>query len=119
MLDIWGKPFIELADDNTFFNHQWGRSLARLLGEYELKWFTETDISVSEDPALLEALAESGCAQLLIGLESGEKERLKGIDAKNWKYKQFDKYRGKINFIQSFGISVNGCFILGFDEDST
>ena len=34
------------------------------------------------------------------------------------KYKQFDNYTKAIDKIQSYGISVNGCFILGFDSDT-
>ena len=36
----------------------------------------------------------------------------------NWKYKRFDQYLRSIEKIQSYGISVNGCFILGFDTDT-
>ncbi|MBK9959271.1 MAG: hypothetical protein IPP11_12070 [Chitinophagaceae bacterium] len=40
------------------------------------------------------------------------------MDKANWKYKQFDNYYKAIEKIQSYGISVNGCFILGFDTDT-
>ena len=35
-----------------------------------LKWFTESDISIGRDQALFRAMKESGCAQILVGLES-------------------------------------------------
>jgi radical SAM superfamily enzyme YgiQ (UPF0313 family) len=44
---------------------------------------------------------------------------LKGIDRNNWKYNQFEHYLVAIDKIQSYGISVNGCFILGFDTDDS
>ncbi len=119
ILAIWPKPFIELADDNTFFDKRWGLELATLFTEYRIRWFTETDISVADHPELLEKLALSGCAQLLIGLESAAPNSLSGIDARNWKQNQFESYQRKIEAIQSYGISVNGCFILGFDSDDT
>ena len=56
---------------------------------------------------------------MLIGLESAAPASLEGIDVKNWKLKQFDRYHRGLEVIQSFGISVNGCFILGFDTDDT
>lgn len=117
ILAIWPKPFIELADDNTFLNKKWGRKLATLFAEYRLKWFTETDISIAEDDELLETLAASGCAQLLIGLESSTPQSLHGLDARNWKKRKFESYLPSIEKIQSYGISVNGCFILGLDSD--
>lgn len=118
ILEVWERPFIELADDNTLVDKKWSRELLALFGKYNIKWFTETDISIAYDDELLELLAKSNCAQVLIGFETVNKRGLKGIDRKDWKHKQFDNYLKAIDKIQSFGISVNGCFILGFDTDT-
>jgi radical SAM superfamily enzyme YgiQ (UPF0313 family) len=117
ILDIWPRPFLELADDNTFVSKSWSRGLARLLAEYPVKWFSETDLSVADDDELLAALAESGCAQLLVGFESIDEAALASVDSRHWKLGQRASYVEKIRKIQSYGISVNGCFIFGFDED--
>jgi len=86
-----------------------------LIGEH-VRWFTETDISVANDDELLILMRESGCAQVLIGLESPSMAGLDGIETRsNWKAKQIDKYKSAIERIQSHGISVNGCFVLGLD----
>lgn len=118
ILNIWPRPFIELADDNTFVDKKWSKELLKLFGKYPLKWFTETDISVADDDELLELLQASGCAQVLIGFESTTPKALKGLDRNDWKLKQFDRYHEAIDKIQSYGISVNGCFIIGFDTDT-
>ncbi len=117
ILSIWPRPFLELADDNTFVDKRWSRDLARLLSEYPVRWFTETDISVADDPELLEILAQSGCAQFLIGLESSNRESLRGIDSRDWKYARAENWAEKVARIQSYGIMVNGCFTLGLDGD--
>jgi radical SAM superfamily enzyme YgiQ (UPF0313 family) len=114
--EVWPRPFIELADDNTFASKAHGRALARALIPEGLKWFTETDISVADDPQLLELLRESGCTQLLIGLESPAPNALDGIERRqNWKYRQRESYKRAIAAIQDAGITVNGCFVLGLD----
>ena len=118
ILEVWDRPFIELADDNTFIDKKWSRELLKLFTKYKIKWFTETDISIAYDDELLELLAKSNCAQILIGFETANKDGLKGIDRGNWKHKQFDNYLKAIDKIQSYGISVNGCFILGFETDT-
>jgi len=118
ILEVWDKPFIELADDNTFVDKKWSKELLKLFGKYNIKWFTETDISIAYDDELLELLAKSNCAQVLIGFETSNSEGLKGLDRNNWKYQQYDNYINAIEKIQSYGISVNGCFILGFDTDT-
>ena len=119
ILEMWPHPFIELADDNTFVSKRWARDLAQLLGQYPVRWFTETDLSVADDDELLALLAESGCAQLLVGLESVNPTALAHTDSRRWKQRQLADYVEKIHKIQSYGISVNGCFIFGFDQDDT
>jgi radical SAM superfamily enzyme YgiQ (UPF0313 family) len=61
-------------------------------------------------------MGESGCAQVLIGFESTTLTGLDGLEQRsNWKAKQLIRYVQCIERIQSHGISVNGCFILGLD----
>lgn len=118
--DLWiGEPFIELADDNTFVNKHYGRELAEAMGGLGLHWFTETDVSVADDVQLLKLLKEAGCRELLIGLESPTEQGLEGLELKhNWKRKQIDGYYRAIEVIQSHGIAVNACFVLGLDGDT-
>ena len=114
----WRHPFIELADDNTFVNKRWSKDLVRAIADEEIHWFTETDVSVADDPELLDLLARSGCRQLLIGFESPRAASLEGIEAHNWKSRRHDQYRRAIDALQGRGISVNGCFIVGLDQDT-
>jgi len=115
--EIWEHPFIEFADDNTFANKRHGRELVQALEGEGIRWFTETDISVAKDPVLLQSLARSGCAQILIGLESPQVSALSGVEQKtNWKQKQSEHYKDSIKRIQDVGVTVNGCFVLGLDD---
>ena len=114
--EIWPKPFIEFADDNSFANKKHAKKLVRALIPEDIRWFTESDISLAKDSELLALMRDSGCAQVLIGLESPTKSGLHGIEQKSdWKAKQIDSYTSAIDRIQSHGISVNGCFVLGLD----
>ncbi len=115
---LWKRPFIELADDNTFVNKRWSKELVRAIAEENVHWFTETDVSVAEDPELLDRLADSGCRQLLIGFESPTPAALTGMDSAGWKAQRYKEYRSAIDAIQNRGISVNGCFITGNDSDT-
>jgi radical SAM superfamily enzyme YgiQ (UPF0313 family) len=115
---LWPRPFIELADDNTFVGKRRSRALAEAIGHEGVRWFTETDISVAEDPELLGLLRDAGCAELLIGLESPSSEGVDGLELKrNWKHAQHSRYEEAIDAIQSFGIACNACFVLGLDGD--
>ena len=116
---IWPRPFIEFADDNSFVHRQHYKRLLRELEREKLRWFTEADIRVAEDDELLGLMRDSGCQQVLVGLESPKRHSLDGMELKsNWKARQQDHYKEAIAKIQSYGVTVNGCFILGLDGDS-
>lgn len=116
ILGLWKHPFIELADDNSFVNRAYWLELLPEIAKRHIRWFTETDISVGEDGELLDLLRKSGCAEVLIGLESPVPAGLDGVESRgNWKIKQLPRYREALRAIQEHGIRVNGCFVLGLD----
>lgn len=116
ILELQPGAFLELADDNTFVDKKWGVELCRALEPLGVHWFTETDVSVADDPDLLGAIAASGCRQLLIGFEAPRREALEGIELRTgFKQGRFPSYEDAIRRIQAHGITVNGCFVLGLD----
>ncbi len=118
--ELWPNPFIEFADDNSFVNKPHSKALMRELAKEKVRWFTESDIAVAEDDELLGLMRDSGCAQILIGLESTNPASLDGLEQQaNWKAKQLDHYLRAIQRIQDHGITVNGCFVLGLDGAGT
>jgi radical SAM superfamily enzyme YgiQ (UPF0313 family) len=116
--DLWSRPFIEFADDNTFVNKTWSKQLLRELAGRNIRYFTETDVSIADDEELLDLLYPSGCRQVLIGFETPRRAGLEGMDRVNWKSRQHRRYLEAIEKIQSRGVSVCGCFIVGLDADT-
>ena len=115
---LWPAPFIEFADDNSFVNRRHSKELLRALAGEHIRWFTETDIAIADDPELLQLLHAAGCAEVLVGLESPTASGVDGVETRrNWKRRRFDDYTDAIERIQSHGIAVNGCFVLGLDGD--
>ena len=113
---MWTHPFIEFADDNTFVNKAHSKQLMRALACENVRWFTETDLSVADDRELLAMMKDAGCAEVLIGFEGTSFAGLDGLEqGSNWKAKRVDKYLDAIRAIQDRGIRVNACFILGLD----
>ena len=114
--EIWPRPFIEFADDNTFANQKHAKKLLRALIPEDVRWFTESDISFAKDNELLGVVAGQ---RLRAGSDRPRKPNpigLHGIEQKSdWKAKQIDSYLSAIDNIQSHGVSVNGCFVLGLD----
>jgi radical SAM superfamily enzyme YgiQ (UPF0313 family) len=115
---LWPRPFIEFADDNSFVNRRHSKELMHALAGERIRWFTETDVSVADDHELLTLMREAGCAEVLIGLESPTAAGIEGVELRrNWKAGRFVDYRDAIERIQSHGVAVNGCFVLGLDGD--
>ena len=108
------SPWIELADDNTLAGRDDSMELLEVIGSANIKYFTESDWRIGNDPALVKALADSGCVQVLVGIESpfhvypgmGKKET------------ETQRMMEAIDVIQSAGIVVNGCFIAGADGET-
>ncbi len=117
--NLWPRPFIEFADDNSFVHREHYKQLLRALAREQVRWFTEADIRVAEDDELLGLIRDSGCQQILVGLESPRRASLDGVELNNnWKARRQDRYLAAIAKIQSYGITVNGCFVLGLDADT-
>ena len=114
--EVWRRPFIEFADDNAFVNKNYWKRLLPELAQRQVRWFAETDLSLHEDEELLVLMRDSGCSQVLIGLESPTEKGLRGIELKHdWKRRWWPHYKEAIRRIQSHGIRVNGCFVIGLD----
>ncbi len=117
---LWKRPFIEFADDNTFVNKAHSKELLRAIAREDVRWFTETDLSVADDLELLDMLRDAGCAEILIGLEGTTFSGIDGVEQRtNWKAKRVESYLETIRRIQDRGVRVNGCFILGLDGMGT
>lgn len=118
--ELWPRPFIEFADDNSFVDKRYWKRLLPELAQRRIKWFTETDVSVGEDDTLLSLMRDAGCAEVLVGLESPNEQGLYGLELKtDFKHKHPDDIRRLVHNIQSHGIRVNGCFILGLDGQTS
>lgn len=109
------KPFIELADDNTFAGRRDPRELFGVLADSGARYFTEVDWRIGERPDVLADLAVSGCVQVLVGFESLVGEAT-GMGAKRAK---LDRMLNACMAIQDAGVAVIGCFIVGMDGETT
>jgi radical SAM superfamily enzyme YgiQ (UPF0313 family) len=108
------NPPIELADDNTFAGGRDAHEMLDIFQQSGLRWFTESDWRIGERPELLKRLAASGCVQVLVGIESLV-FRYPGMGSK---LTELERMLRAVEAIQSAGISVNGCFIVGAEGET-
>lgn len=115
--EIQSRPWIELADDNTFALSNADEEAFAWLDELRsmgAKWFTESDWRISQHPKLLDRIARSGCRQILIGLESP----IHTYGGMGGKTSPWNEMLAAVKTIQSAGIVVNACFIIGCDQET-
>ena len=111
---LMSRPLIELADDNTFAGSRDVNPLFDALQDARARWFTEADWRIGERPEILQRLASSGCQQVLMGIESLV-FRYPGMGEKQ---AELNRIMKAVDAIQSAGVAVNGCFIIGADGET-
>jgi radical SAM superfamily enzyme YgiQ (UPF0313 family) len=101
-------------DVSLFDDRQYARELMQAITPLKRKWGGLATADVADDDDLVDLMARSGCKFLLIGFESLTGEALRGIGKA---FNREKSYRRQIAALQSRGITVQGCFIFGFDSD--
>lgn len=104
-----------LIDDNIISDKDYMKELCIEIKKLNMKWMSQCAIDIARDDELLKIVADSGCMNLSIGLESINKESLKSID-KTWCNP--DEYKNLIDKIVDAGIDVATEMIVGIDNDT-
>jgi len=111
--NIPGK-YIAFNDVSLIEDKDYAKELFSAMIPLKKKWGGLVTTLVERDEELLELIHKSGCVYLLLGFESANQGILKSI------YKGFNKEKGYeelVDCLHHYGISVQGCFVFGFDED--
>lgn len=77
-------------------------------------FFTEASINLADDEELMSAMVRAGFHQVFIGIETPDEESLAECNKKQNTNRDL---LACINKIHSFGLEVQGGFIVGFDSD--
>jgi len=109
-----GQPYGVFIDNNLGSNREFLRALCRALRPLEKIWSAAVSIDVTDDPALIRAMALAGCTGVFVGFESLTDKNL--IDSRKKTPKAHD-YARRVCMLHENGIQVNGSFVLGFDHD--
>jgi radical SAM superfamily enzyme YgiQ (UPF0313 family) len=111
----FGTSVFIFSDDNVAGNHNWAMDLFAALRPLNIRWASQCDIRIAANDKLLSAMRDSGCIGLILGLESPDAGTLAEAGKT---FVTADVYLRRIRKIQSYGISLWGSFIFGFDTDT-
>lgn len=105
---------ILFVDVNLVADREFAVMLFKALAPLKKWWFGLTTADVVKDKELFDLLVKSGCKGLLIGFESVTASGLKAMN----KYRNnIVDYEELMKKMHDNGISINGTFCLGTDED--
>jgi radical SAM superfamily enzyme YgiQ (UPF0313 family) len=104
------------VDLNLIADRDYAADLFRALIPLGVEWYGLSTVLIADDPPLLGLAAQSGCRGLLIGFESLVGENLRGSS------KVFNRprqYARVVERLHAHDVAVYGCFVFGFDHDTT
>lgn len=107
--------YIAFNDVSIAEDPEYAKELFKAMIPLKKKWGGLATVDIVNDPELLELMKASGCRYLLFGFESDSRTVLKDIR------KGFNNpvnYDDLIRTMHVMGISVQGCFVFGFDHDT-
>lgn len=102
-------------DPNFFGKREYAMELMEALKPLKILWVSNATADFGYDHELMQTAYESGCRGVLIGLESLNSQSLTNVAKR---FHEADKYKEIIANVHTHGIAVNGCFVLGFDNDT-
>ncbi|MFN7950707.1 MAG: radical SAM protein [bacterium] len=103
-----------LNDVSPFEDLDYTKELLTAMIPLGKTWGGLATTRIVDDPEVMELLRKSGCRFLLIGFESSQQRTLNTI------HKGFNRganYDEVMRRLHAAGIVVQGCFVLGFDND--
>jgi len=102
---------VSLADDIAYAEELFTAMIP--LGK---RWGGLATVKIIQHPHLIDLMAQSGCKYILVGFESVQQSVLDGIHKG---FNQQDEFKIFMQSMHSNNISVQGCFVFGFDHDDT
>jgi radical SAM superfamily enzyme YgiQ (UPF0313 family) len=106
---------IFFVDDNLFVNRSRSIELLQAIKPLNLRWVGQVSIDICKDLQILQLLADSGCAGVLIGFESLNPDNLDAMGKRNNLLQEYDS---ALAILRRYGLAVYGTFVFGYDHDT-
>jgi radical SAM superfamily enzyme YgiQ (UPF0313 family) len=110
------RKTILFVDDNIIGDLESAKELFSALIPLKLRWIGQSSITMTRDLELMDLMRRSGCAGVLVGIESLYLDNLKEIH-KSWNSFQ-QEYSSSLRIARAHKIAVIGSFIVGLDNDT-
>lgn len=116
---IWPESMFYFYDDNLFGDREYALRLFENLKDIHLgHWGIHADISISQDPELLDLIRSNGHPHLAIGFETLS-EKNAAVLGNRMKAALLDRYDEGVSLLKRKGIEISGSFMFGFEGDTS
>jgi radical SAM superfamily enzyme YgiQ (UPF0313 family) len=109
-----GQPYFVFVDNNLGARPDYLRALCRAVRPLEKIWSAAVTLDVTDDPSLVQEMADAGCMGVFIGFETLNDENLVRSGKRT---PRVEDYGRRVRIFHEHGIQVNGSFVVGFDGD--
>ena len=113
-LKLIRSKFIAFNDVSMAEDKEYARELFTAMIPLKKLWGGLVTLKAAKDEELVKLMSKSGCRYLLLGFESFSQSSLGEI---NKGFNKHEEYKSMIEMLHHYKISVQGCFIFGFDHD--
>jgi radical SAM superfamily enzyme YgiQ (UPF0313 family) len=110
------RKTIMFVDDNIIGEVESAKELFSALIPLKLRWVCQASIAMTRDLELMDLIRKSGCAGVLVGIESLFSDNLKEMH-KSWNNSRQD-YSESLRVARAYNVAVIGSFIIGLENDT-
>lgn len=111
------RRLVFFVDDNINSYPELSLELYRALKPLGIRWVSQSTIDMSEDPALMDAMLESGCLGHVVGFESVDPRNLKRM-RKASNLPRWERYARQLKVMREYGLQTWASFVLGYDFET-
>ncbi|MDY6932671.1 MAG: radical SAM protein [Spirochaetota bacterium] len=102
------------VDDNLAANSKYSEQLFKEITPLKIRWFSQFSTRVLNNPKLVELAGESGCHEVILGIESLNICNLKSV---NKSFNKPEEYARLFKLLKSNGISPHVMIMFGLEND--
>lgn len=114
-IEALDSKYVFFVDDNIAANPKRAKALFKAITPLKIKWTSQCCMSIVYDDEMLELARDSGCINLMMGLESLSAESLETVNKKS--INKVDDYFYMVDKLHRYGITLMAFMIFGFDFD--
>ncbi len=121
------RKFVFFVDDNFLSDHEAAKRFLRELIPLRIRWVSQGSLDMTNDPELMQLLADSGCLGNVIGFESLDPRNLQQMKkgpnllraggSKPFRH-GWDQYEKPIQILRDHHLQTWAAFTLGHDHDT-